>query len=370
MLEQILIFIGVLLLLVIVHELGHFLAAKRAGIWVEEFGFGLPPRLLKKKMGETVFSLNLLPIGGFVKLHGEGSDEGISKPKRAFLNKSKKVRSAVLLAGVFMNFLLGIFAFGVVYSFSGIPRQTENVRVVDVAVGSPAQAGGLVVGDVIKKVDRLDVTATEFFIEEVDRFRDKSVVLEVQNDSSGKTETRQVTVRPRQDPPEGEGPLGVAITTVEIYFPPIWQRPFLGVYYGFKDAVYWGRTVVSGIFQILGDVSTGQVPKDITGPVGIFALTSEVSKVGILALINFIGILSVNLAIINLIPIPATDGGRLLFVALESLFGTKILPRVEAVIHTVGMIILLILIIAITARDISTLISAGSISGFLEGVLR
>jgi regulator of sigma E protease len=370
MLVNVLVFIAVLSLLVLAHELGHFLAAKKSGIWVEEFGFGLPPRLWGKKYGQTRFSLNLLPFGGFVKLHGEGSDEGISKPKKAFLNKSKKVRVFVLLAGVLMNFLLAVVAFGIVYSFSGIPKEGENVRVVDVAVSSPAQEGGLIVGDVIRKIGGSEVKSTQAFIEEVDRYRGKSVVLEVENDTSGSIEGRQLVLRPRQDPPAGEGPLGVAISTVEIYYPPVWQRPFYGVYFGFKDAVYWGETVVTGILQIFTDLSSGQAPKDLAGPVGIFALTSEVYKEGILALVNFIGILSVNLAILNVIPFPALDGGRLLFVAIESLFGRKILPKVEAAVHTVGMIILLILIVAITARDLKGLISAGSISGFLEGVLR
>src|SRR3989344_7837859 len=116
MLANILVFLGVLSLLVLAHELGHFFVSKWSGIWVEEFGFGLPPRIFGKKFGQTIFSLNLLPFGGFVKLHGEASDEGVTKPKRAFLNKSKKTRVAVLLAGVLMNFLLGTFAFGIVYS--------------------------------------------------------------------------------------------------------------------------------------------------------------------------------------------------------------------------------------------------------------
>jgi len=367
---SILVFLLVLSILVLVHELGHFLVARRAGIWVEEFGFGLPPRIIGKKIGQTIYSINLLPFGGFVKLHGEGSDEDLSKPKKAFLNKSKKVRVAVLLAGVFMNFLLGTVAFGVVYSFSGIPKETQNVRVVGVAAGSPAQASGLLVGEVIRKVNAISVDSSRKFIEEVEKKKGENIVLEVEKGDSGFREIRRVTVVPRETPPQGEGPLGVAITTVEVYFPPIWQRPFIGIYYGFKEAVFWGKTVVSGIFEVFSDVTAGQVPKDLAGPVGIFALTSEVYKVGILALINFVGVLSVNLAILNILPFPALDGGRLLFVVIETIFGRRIMPRVEAAIHTVGMVILLIIIFAITARDIRGLISAGSISGFLENVLR
>ena len=370
MLTDILVFLGILSLLVLVHELGHFFVARWAGIWVEEFGFGLPPRILGKKFGQTIFSLNLLPFGGFVKLHGEGSEEGVSKPKRAFINKSKKARVAVLLAGVLMNLLLGIVAFGIVYSFSGVPRESENVRVVDVAVSSPAQTAGILVGDVVRKINQQEIKSTAAFIKEVDNYKGKNVVLEVESETSGKVETRKVIVGPRESPPKGEGPLGVAISTIETYYPPVLQRPFYGVYYGLKDAVYWGKTVISGISQISTDISTGQAPKDLAGPVGIFALTSEVCKEGILPCINFTAILSINLAILNIIPFPALDGGRLLFIAIEAVLRKKILPRVEAAVHTAGMIILLLIIFAITARDIRGLISAGSISGFLENVLR
>lgn len=370
MILNILVFFAVLSLLILVHELGHYFVAKKAGIWVEEFGFGLPPRILGKKFGQTIFSINLFPFGGFVKLHGEGSDEALAKPKRAFLNKSKATRTAVLMAGVIMNFLLGVVAFGVVYSFSGVPRQTQNVSVIEIAPGSPAQEAGLLVGDIVKKVNQVNIDSSEKFISEIDALKGTAVTLEVENEVSGSLETKKLTVTPRQDPPQGEGPLGVAISTIEIYFPPVWQRPFIGVYYGFQDALYWGRTVISGVLQIFSDLSVGQAPKDLAGPVGIYALTSEIYKIGFLPLINFVGILSINLAILNILPFPALDGGRLLFILIETVFGKKIVPRVEAAIHTVGMVILLILIIAVTARDIRGLISAGSISGFLESVLR
>ena len=127
---------------------------------------------------------------------------------------------------------------------------------------------------------------------------------------------------------------------------------------------------MGGIIKIFTDLSGGTVPRDVAGPVGIFALTSEAAKFGILTLINFMGILSVNLAILNIIPFPALDGGRLLFIGIESLFGRKVIPKVETAIHTLGMIILLMLIFAITAHDIKRLISAGSISGYLDSVLK
>src|SRR3990167_8679060 len=127
-----LIFLLVLSVLVLVHELGHFLAARRAGILVEEFGFGLPPRIFGKKVGETIYSINLFPFGGFVKLHGEDDPASIVSADRAFLNKSKKVRAGIVVAGVIMNFILSIVTFSIVYSFSGIPKESENVKIIDV----------------------------------------------------------------------------------------------------------------------------------------------------------------------------------------------------------------------------------------------
>lgn len=362
MFGSILIFLVVLSILVLVHEFGHFWVAKRNGIWVEEFGFGLPPRIFGKRVGETIYSLNLLPFGGFVRLHGENEEAGITNPKRAFLNKSKKVRVAVVIAGVIMNFLLAIFAFGIVYSFSGIPRDSGQVKVVDVVAGSPAQSGGIVVGDVIRKIDGKEITRIDDFVKIVEEKKGKKVLLE--------TDSKKLTLTPRGNPPQGEGPLGVVISTTEIYFPPLIARPFYGIYYGFKEALFWGQMVITGFVSIFRNLFRGIIPKDIAGPVGIFAVTSEAAKIGILALINFTGILSVNLAILNIFPFPALDGGRLLFIFIEKIVGKKILPKVEAAIHSVGMIILLLLLLAITVHDIQRLIKAGGISGFLDQVLK
>jgi regulator of sigma E protease len=363
MLGSILIFLIVLSILVLVHEFGHFWVARRNGIWVEEFGFGLPPRIFGKKVGETIYSINLFPFGGFVRLHGEQEEEGITNPKRAFLTKSKKVRSLVVVAGVIMNFILAVTAFAIVYSFSGIPRDTGEVKVVDVVAGSPAQSGGVVVGDIVKKVDGMEIKTIDDFIGQVEKKKGGKTYIELDNG-------KRLIVSPRENPPEGEGPLGVVISTTEIYFPPVWQRPFLGIYYGFKDAIFWGRTVLEGFASIFTNLFKGVVPKDVAGPVGIFAVTSEAAKIGILALVNFVGILSVNLAILNIIPFPALDGGRLLFIGIEGLIGKKVIPKVEAAIHTVGMIFLLILLLAITANDVRRLIAAGSISGFIDSIVK
>jgi len=362
MFSSILVFLIVLSVLVLVHEAGHFFAARRAGVLVEEFGFGLPPKIISKKIGETEYSLNLLPFGGFVRLHGENVEEGITLPKRAFLKKSKKARATIVLAGVVMNLVLAVAAFAIVYSVSGIPKETEDVKIVEVATGSPAEIRGFRIGDTIEKVGKVEVTSVSGFIEEVDKANGARVAIEITRDQ----ETKKITITPRENPPEGEGPLGVAISAIEVYFPPVWQRPFVGIYYGFKDAVFWGGQIIFGFVDIFKGLMGGSMPKGVAGPVGIFAITSQVATIGTLAVINFIGILSVNLAILNAIPFPALDGGRLLFIGLEGVMGKRILPKVESAIHTVGMILLLVALLAITIHDVRRIFSAGGVSNFIS----
>jgi regulator of sigma E protease len=365
---SIIVFVLVLSILILVHELGHFIIARRSGIWVEEFGIGYPPRIWGKKIGDTIYSINALPIGGFVRLHGEQTEEGVTKPKEAFINKSKKTRVAVLTAGVIMNFLLAIICFSVVYTFQGVPRQTDKVNVLGIAPGSPAESAGIKEDEVITSVDGKTVSSIDEFTGIVEDNKGKEVTLGIIT-NSGQQEF--IKIIPRVNPPVGEGPLGVAISQTEIYFPPLWQRPFIGIYYGFQEAFYWGRAVLGGLGVMLYNLFKGVVPKDVTGPVGIYAITSEVSKFGILSIINFLGIFSVNLAIINILPFPALDGGRLLFIVVEKITGKKVVPKVEAAIHTIGMVVLLILMVAISYLDARRLIAAGgSISGFLENAVK
>jgi regulator of sigma E protease len=380
MLVSILVFLLVLSILVIVHEFGHFIVAKRAGIPVLEFALGLPftPKLWGKKIGGTTYSIYPLLFGGFVKLLGENEEEnndyyppsksGYHDDKlfksQQFINKPKRVRIAVIVAGVVMNFILAIFAFAIVYSFSGIPKDTHKLKIIDVSAGSPAQTAGLLVGDIVTKVGKDEVDSVDNFISKVNDQRGKNVLFEIIRNGN----ILKLQMKPRENPPVGEGSLGVTITTSEIYYPPVWQRPFYGIYYGFKEAVFWGQTIAMGLWVLVTQLFSGHVPQGVSGPVGIFAVTSEAAKNGILVLINFVGILSVNLAILNILPFPALDGGRLLFIGIETVFGRKVLPRVEAITHSIGMIILLILLAAITFRDVAGLISAGSISGFLNSM--
>jgi len=375
MLTTLVVFLVILSILIFVHELGHFLVAKKAGIKVEEFGFGLPPRVWGKKIGETIYSLNLLPIGGFVRLYGENEEEPSKKENisRQFLTKPKKVRAAVAVAGVIMNFLLAVVVFSIIYTKLGIPTQTEQVKVVGIASSSPAEEAGLKENDTVLLVQSIQIKTTQEFIDLVQKYAGKEIVLEIFREKdnpcrekvlgaypgikiSCSGENLVLYVTPRENPPEGEGPLGVAISNTEIKFYPLWQMPFRGAVEGIRESLAWASMIVAGIGQMLYKlVTAGVVPADVAGPVGIFQLTGQVAKTGAYSVLQFLGVLSIHLAIINILPIPALDGGRLLFIGIEAVTGRRVKTKVEAYIHQIGMIFLLLLILLITVNDLSRL---------------
>ena len=362
MFGSIIIFIVVLSILVLIHEGGHFFAAKKIGVWVEEFGLGLPPRAWGKKVGDTIYSLNWLPFGGFVRLHGENLEDTITKPGVAFLHKGKLARAFVIVAGVIMNLVLALFAFSVFYTFAGVPRDLGYVRVDEISKGSPAEEAGLALGDVIKNAGGEAVTQNDAFIKIIDDHKGQEVVVTYERGG----EEHEAKVIPRENPPAGEGALGVAISSSEIYFPPVWQRPIYGAYYGFKEAIFWGGAVISGLRGLVVDLIGGRVPQDLAGPVGIYQVTRETASLGILPLINFIGVLSVNLAIVNILPFPALDGGRLMFIIFEAITRKRVTPKIEAYIHAFGMGILLLLLLLITFFDVKRIGAAGQLPGILQ----
>jgi regulator of sigma E protease len=359
---SILIFIVVLSLLILIHEGGHYFAARRMGVWVEEFGLGLPPRAWGKKVGNTIYSLNWLPFGGFVRLHGESLEDTITDPKVAFLNKGKAARAFVITAGVIMNIVLGLVAFSIVYTINGIPRELGYIRVEEVLSGSPADTAGLKTKDKIISLGGESTTQNNQFINLIDGGRGTELTLQVEREG----ELLDVNVTPREDPPEGEGALGVAISSSEIYFPPVWQRPAYGVYYGVGESLFWSKAVIGGLGALVGEVAGGHVPKDIAGPVGIYQITAQTASLGLLPLINFIGILSINLAVVNILPIPALDGGRLVFILYEAVTKRRITPKIEAYVHGFGMLFLLALIVLITFADIKRIGDSGGLGFFQQ----
>jgi len=338
-------------ILIFIHEFGHFLAAKKSGMKVEEFGFGFPPRIFGLKIGETLYSLNWILFGGFVKIYGQG-EEVKEEKKRSFLAKTKKARALVILSGIIMNFLLAVALFSIIYGKLGIPKASDKISVVDFAKNSPAKEIGLELGDVILGFEINNETKTfantENFIKAVDEYRGQKINLKIERQK----EQLQFEIVPRtqEETPEQEGPLGVAISSVETVFYPWWKMIFSSIIAGFKEAVSWVILVFSSILISLKQLILGEAPQ-VAGPIGIYYLTKQAAKEGWLTLFQFTGILSVNLAVLNFLPLPLLDGGWLILIILENFFTRKKIAKLEQKVNIIGIIFFGILMILVTIND-------------------
>jgi len=257
-----------------------------------------------------------------------------------------------------MNFLLGVFAFGIVYTYLGIPTKTDKVFVVEVGVDTPAEVAGIKVESEIKKITfekkEVPFIGVDGFIKQVEPLKGKEIELTLA-DKKGQETT--VKIVPRLSPPEGQGALGVALSNIEMKMYPIWQRPFRGMVVGVTEAWAWGKEIATNLGTLLWGIITGKgVPKDVAGPIGIYQVSKQVYKIGWVAVLQFMAILSVNLAILNIMPFPALDGGRLFFLGVEMIIGKKLKNKVEGYVHTTGMVFLLGLMVLITVRDVIKLI--------------
>ena len=358
MFVTIVVFLLILSLLVLVHEAGHFFVAKFFKIKVEEFGFGLPPRVFGKKFGETLYSINWLPIGGFVKLYGEdeaGSGTVSLKPQkfskkdldRAYFSRPKWQKALVVSAGVIMNFILAVVIISYLFSAVGVPTPTSKVFVSQVIKDAPADRAGLKVGDLLEEVNGKKITTTIDVVETARQNLGKTIDLKIKA-KNGKEEVLKLT--PRKEYPKNQGPMGVAIEQEVITKKyPWYEAPFVGT----KEALKETWMIASGLGILVGQLVTkGAVPQDVAGPVGIAQLTGRVVDIGPFAVLSFISLLSLNLAIINILPIPALDGGRLFFIVWEAVTRKKVDPKIEGIAHTIGMAILLGLIALITLHDL------------------
>lgn len=365
MILTIIVFILILGILIFAHELGHFVSAKKAGVKVEEFGFGFPPRLLAIKKGETTYSLNLIPVGGFVKIYGESQPaaghpqgEKRTKSKRAFYNKPIWQRAIILAMGVIMNLFIAAIFLSILHNI-GIPSLVEQgkesaykniqIQIVEIASNSPAKQAEIKIGDTIAglSADGQNIEPKE--IEDVQSFIaanvDKEIIIKIQR---GKTIIEK-NIIPRLNPPEGEGPLGIAMAKIgTISYP--WYQAILK---GFEAT---GRLLITiiGLFYLLirNLITGGKMIGEIAGPVGIFNLTAQMVQLGWVYVLQFTAILSINLAIINFLPFPALDGGRLLFLLIEKIKGKPIKPRTEHFANSIGFAILILLMIIVTFRDV------------------
>jgi regulator of sigma E protease len=343
-LVTILIFLAILGLLLFVHELGHFITAKLSHVQVDEFAFGFPPRLVSKQRGETRYSINAIPLGGYCKMLGE---EDPSQPK-SFASKRARTRLLILCAGSLMNALLPLLLFSVAFM---IPQHVDvgDVTVMEVAQGSPAADAGLQQGDIIRSFNGHKITNGGDLLYQIQLNLGSSVNMVVERGG----ELRTVSLVPRWKPPEGQGPTGISTDlknvsqTSESYAP--WKA-VPKAFTTYKETVQLFKNEVESWFK-------GRHP-EVSGPVGIADLTGQVAKGGPSPLFSFTAILSINLAIVNMLPIPGLDGGRIFFVLLEKLRGGKrISPQKEGMVHLIGFVILILFIVMISYFDITRIVS-------------
>ena len=361
---SVVIFIIILLVLVLVHEFGHFFVAKKFGIKVEEFGFGFPPKLFGKKFGETEYTLNLLPLGGFVRIFGESpDDENTNGPDaaRSFVNKAKWKQALVLFAGIFANFILAWFLLSICF-MSGLPtsmgsgvagNKLSNIHVVVVSVlpQSPAEKAGLKTGDKIISITDGQNRTTYISPTTVQSFVVGSAGKEIDigYTRGNKTEINLAKIIPIKNTTDNKMEIGISMdmigTAKLAFFPAIWE----GLHLDWSIA----KGTIVGLYTLIAESIHGKGSlSDVTGPVGMVSIVGDAYSFGFIYLLSFVALISINLAVINLIPFPALDGGRLLFLLIEKIKGSRINPKVANNINTIGFCILLLLMIVITYHDV------------------
>lgn len=343
--------IPVLSFLLLIHELGHFIAARLAGIKVEEFGIGLPPRLFGIKRGDVIYSLNAIPLGAFVKMTGENGEDG-SPEDGSFTSKSKRVRSGVLFAGPAMNFIAAGLLFALAYTMGWPTPTLMEISVNKITAGSPAESVGLQVGDRIVALDGLQVSTSEEFISGTRANLGQEIVVTVERD--GVRMDKRVT--PRTSWAENDGPLGIVLQGRVLELKPVHYPIHESVGMGFARATQMVTLTLSVPVMIIQGVLPAELARPV-GPVGIYQLTTEAADHAASSgwwfpLITITATISAGLAIANLLPFPALDGGRLLLIGVEAIRGRRIAPEREGMLHFAGLIVLLVLMVVISYHDV------------------
>lgn len=316
--------------LIFVHEFGHFIAAKACGVKVNEFAIGMGPAFFKRQKGETQYSLRIFPIGGFCAMEGEDED---SEDARAFNNKPAWQRACVLAAGPIMNVLTAMLLLIVIATWSGQPTTTVK-QVLD---DSPAYEAGIQAGDTILSVDDKEIKEWNDLLTAVGKTSADTVSMEVLRD--GKTMT--IESRVEYDKEAQRNKVGIA--------PAVTHNVIKGTVSGVKNT----GTMTVMMYDILKKLVTGEVSvKELSGPVGIVYAVNDSAKAGVIYVIYLSALLSLNLAVMNLLPLPALDGGRLLFLAIRKITGRRITDEMEGKIHFVGIMLLLLLMVYVTWNDI------------------
>lgn len=367
---NIIIFIVILLVLVVSHEFGHFIVAKKSGIRVDEFSFGFPPKLFGKKIGETSYNFNLLPLGGYVKIFGENPDEdSMSGPDsgRSFVNKPRYIQAAVLFAGVTMNFLVAWLLLSVGF-ISGLPTSVQSapkgavvenqaLTITSVLPGSPAEVGGIKVGDKIVSLetekDSTLLLSSNLGTETVQSFIKSHGDEKVEVSIVRANEEMELTVIPQKSDKNDYVMIGISMDTIGTLKLPIHRA----IWEGLKLSVDVFVGTVVGFYNLIHGAILGTADMStLTGPVGIVGVVGDAAEFGFIYLLSFTALISINLAVINLVPFPALDGGRLLFLLIEKIKGSRIKPQIANWVNMVGFGLLMLLMVIITYHDIVKLL--------------
>ncbi len=363
---NILIFLIILLVLVVSHEFGHFIIAKKSGIRVDEFSFGFPPKLFGKKIGETTYNFNALPFGGYVKIFGENpDDESINGPdrNRSFVNKPKHIQAAVLFGGVAMNFIVAWILLSIGF-ISGLPTSTaaapkgsiiegQALTITSVLPNSPAEKAGLKAGDKIThlavKGDSTETPSTESVQYFVRRHANESIEVSFERVK----EKKIVSIIPEINKESKNPMIGISMDVIGKL-----KLPFhKAIYEGLKLSWNLVISTVHGFYTLIHDGLSGHGSlSSVTGPIGIVGVVGDAAHFGFIYLLSFTALISINLAVINLIPFPALDGGRLLFLLIEKIKGSRINPKVANTANMIGFGLLMILMVVITYHDIVKLL--------------
>lgn len=367
MLTTLLLFVILLSILVFVHELGHFLTAKHAGARVDEFGFGFPPRLFGIRRGGTLYSINALPLGGFVRIKGESGADPDTQDSFAALPVYK--RAFILASGVLMNVLFAMLLLSFLF-VSGAPTSLDQplpngavvhdrrVQVVQIVSGSSAERAGLRTGDAIQAIDGTHMVR----VAQVQAYNaDHAGIPEQVTVMRGKTQvTLSLTPTTLSTSPD-RAVWGVGLLETGTVVFPWYQALWLGV----THSIGLLLQIILGFFTLLqGLIFHQQLSADVAGPVGIAAMTGQVAQLGFAYLLQFAALLSLNLAFINILPIPALDGGRALFLIIEKIRRRPLHPQTELLVHNIGFVCLIILVLLVTVRDVHRF--SGAIAAFFQ----
>lgn len=335
--------IAVFCLLILSHELGHFLAARACGVLVDDFSLGMGPKLVKWQGRETQYTLRLLPIGGWCKMVGEDED---NENPRAFCNKKVSQRILVIAAGPLMNFIMAILIFIVYYMMLGAysPESLVGSPLAD----SPAQAAGLRADDRIVAIDQTEITTwnqiSTTINARVAAAGEQPIILELAVEREG--ELLSIPVAPYYDAEAGRWLVGIQPATVR-------QNVFTAIELGIKSSYYFTRELIMALVGMF----SGTTPVEVAGPVGIVDIIGDATDTGLRSLLLLTGLLSINLGLINLFPLPALDGSRIVFLAIEGLRGRPFNREREGMVHFIGLMLLMGLMLLITYQDIMRLIS-------------